>query len=56
MNFRALKLIDKTAFFLIVIAFLFTIIFPFYWIMLSSFTPKQNSTKKQKNKTKIKHN
>jgi len=29
MNFRALKLIDKTAFFLIVIAFLFTIIFPF---------------------------
>lgn len=40
MNFRALKLIDKTAFFLIVIAFLFTIIFPFYWIMLSSFTPK----------------
>jgi len=40
MNFRALKLIDKTAFFLIVIAFIFTIIFPFYWIMLSSFTPK----------------
>ncbi len=40
MNFRALKLIDKTTFFLIVIAFLFTIIFPFYWIMLSSFTPK----------------
>jgi ABC-type glycerol-3-phosphate transport system permease component len=40
MNFRALKLIDKTAFFLIVMAFLFTIIFPFYWIMLSSFTPK----------------
>jgi len=40
MNFKALKLIDKTAFFLIVIAFLFTIIFPFYWIMLSSFTPK----------------
>jgi len=40
MNFRALKLIDKTVFFLIVIAFLFTIIFPFYWIMLSSFTPK----------------
>ncbi len=40
MNFRALKLIDKTVFFLIVISFLFTIIFPFYWIMLSSFTPK----------------
>jgi ABC-type glycerol-3-phosphate transport system permease component len=40
MNFKALKFIDKTTFFLIVIAFLFTIIFPFYWIMLSSFTPK----------------
>ncbi len=40
MNFRALKFIDKTAFLLIVMAFLFTIIFPFYWIMLSSFTPK----------------
>ncbi len=40
MNFKVLKFIDKTAFFLIVMAFLFTIIFPFYWIMLSSFTPK----------------
>jgi len=40
MNFKALKFLDKTAFFLIVMAFLFTIIFPFYWIMLSSFTPK----------------
>ncbi len=40
MNFKTLKFIDKTVFFLIVTAFLFTIIFPFYWIMLSSFTPK----------------
>ena len=40
MSFKAVKLLDRFIFLLIILAFLFTIIFPFYWIMLSSFTPK----------------
>ena len=40
MSFKAVKLLDQFIFLLIILAFLFTIIFPFYWIMLSSFTPK----------------
>jgi len=39
-SFKAVKLLDRFIFLLIILAFLFTIIFPFYWIMLSSFTPK----------------
>ncbi len=40
MSFKALRLLDRFIFLLVVFIFLFIIIFPFYWIMLSSFTPK----------------
>jgi len=40
MKFRALRWIDQFVFALFVSIFIFSIVFPFYWIMLSSFTPK----------------
>lgn len=40
MNLRALRWADRAALALLVFIFLFIVLFPFYWIVLSSFTPK----------------